>query len=171
MVLWQLYDCHSTKEITLKTWVTFDCIEPEMHNASLQWRHNGYGGVSNHQPYRCLHNRLFRRRSKKISSLTFVWGIHRWPVNSPHKWPVTRKIFPIDDVITLFIIPGMYSRYVFAKTPLTDVFEFFSFNRAEVTTVRLVLESYWCDLDIALLPPVYFDILYPYHVFGTRIQK
>ena len=28
-----------------------------------------------------------------------MWGIHRWPVNSPHKWPVTRIIFPFDDVI------------------------------------------------------------------------
>ena len=26
-------------------------------------------------------------------------GIHRWPMNSPHKGPVTRKIFPFDDVI------------------------------------------------------------------------
>ena len=31
-------------------------------------------------------------------SLVFVWGIHRWSVNSPHKWPVTRKMFPFDDV-------------------------------------------------------------------------
>ena len=29
----------------------------------------------------------------------FVWGIHRWPMNSPHKRPVTRKRFPFDDVI------------------------------------------------------------------------
>ena len=34
---------------------------------SLQWRHNGCDGVSNHQPYDCLLNRLFRRRSKKTS--------------------------------------------------------------------------------------------------------
>ena len=27
-------------------------------------------------------------------------GIYRWPVNSPHKRPVTRKMFPFDDVIT-----------------------------------------------------------------------
>ena len=27
-------------------------------------------------------------------SLAFVRGFHQWPVNSPHKWPVTRKIFP-----------------------------------------------------------------------------
>ena len=26
-------------------------------------------------------------------------GIHRGPVNSPHKWSVTRKMFPFDDVI------------------------------------------------------------------------
>ena len=28
-----------------------------------------------------------------------MWGIHRSPVNSPRKWPVTRKMFPLDDVI------------------------------------------------------------------------
>ena len=31
--------------------------------------------------------------------LAFVWGIHRWPVNSPHKCPVPRKMFPFEDVI------------------------------------------------------------------------
>ena len=34
--------------------------------------------------------------------MAFVWGIHRGPVNSPHKWPVTRKMFPFDDVIMNF---------------------------------------------------------------------
>ena len=34
---------------------------------SLHWRHNGSHGVSNHQPQNCLLNRLFRRRSKKLS--------------------------------------------------------------------------------------------------------
>ena len=37
--------------------------------ASLQWRHNGCDGVSNHQPHDCLLNRLFRRISKKTSKL------------------------------------------------------------------------------------------------------
>ena len=36
---------------------------------TLRWRHNGRGGVSNHQPHHCLLNRLFRRRSKKTSKL------------------------------------------------------------------------------------------------------
>ena len=40
-----------------------------------------------------------QRKRQSSASLTFVRGIHREPVNSPHKWPVTRKIFPVDDVI------------------------------------------------------------------------
>ena len=39
------------------------------------------------------------RKHQISASLAFVWGIHRGPVNSPHKWPVTRKMFPFDDVI------------------------------------------------------------------------
>ena len=40
-----------------------------------------------------------RRKHQNSTSLAFVRGIQRWPVNSPHKGPVTRKIFPFDDVI------------------------------------------------------------------------
>ena len=41
---------------------------------TLQWRHNDIDGVSNHQPYDCLLNRLFRHRSKKTSKL-WVTGL------------------------------------------------------------------------------------------------
>ena len=68
----------------------------------LQWRHNYHDGVSNHQPDDCLLKRLFRRRAKKTSML-HVTGLcgekHRWPVNPPHRGPVTRKMFPFDGVI------------------------------------------------------------------------
>ena len=40
-----------------------------------------------------------QRKHQSFASLAFVQGIHRWPVNSPHKGPVTRKMFPFDDVI------------------------------------------------------------------------
>ena len=40
-----------------------------------------------------------QRKYQSTVSLAFVRGIHRWPVNSPHKGPVTRKMFPFDDVI------------------------------------------------------------------------
>ena len=40
-----------------------------------------------------------QRKHQSSASPAFVWGIHRGPVNSPHKWPVTRKMFPFDDVV------------------------------------------------------------------------
>ena len=72
------------------------------HYISLHWRHNDHDGVSNHQPHDCLLNRLFRRRSKKTSKFRVTGlcvGNSPGPVNSPHKGPVTRKMFPFDDVI------------------------------------------------------------------------
>ena len=40
-----------------------------------------------------------QRKHQSSASLAFVRGIHWGPVNSPHKWPVTRKMFPLDNVI------------------------------------------------------------------------
>ena len=40
-----------------------------------------------------------QRKHQSSASRPFVPGIHRWPVNYPHKWTVTRKVFPFDDVI------------------------------------------------------------------------
>ena len=77
------------------------CMSLALSNIdAFQWRHNGHDGVPNHQPYLCLLNRLSRRRSKKTSKLR-VTGLCEGnsPVNSPHKGPVTRKMFPFDDVI------------------------------------------------------------------------
>ena len=68
------------------------------HQYPLLWRQNGYGSVSNHQPHDCLLNRYAdadHRRHQSSASLAFVRGIHRWPVNSPHKWPVTLIFFSI----------------------------------------------------------------------------
>ena len=49
-----------------------------------------------------------QRKHQSSASLAFVWGIHRRPVNSPHKWPVTRKMFPFDDVIMIFWYPTLF---------------------------------------------------------------
>ena len=40
-----------------------------------------------------------QRKHQRSASLALVRGIHRGPMNSLHKWPVTRKKFPLDDVI------------------------------------------------------------------------
>ena len=49
--------------------------------------------------YSTVHSCADQRKHQSSASLAFVRGIHRRPVNSPHKWLVTRKIFPFDDVI------------------------------------------------------------------------
>ena len=62
----------------------------------LLWRHNELDSVSNHQSHNCLLNQLLRHRSKKhqnSASLTFVRGIHRSTVNSPHKGQWRGKCF------------------------------------------------------------------------------
>ena len=77
----------------------------------LQWRHNG--DIDNDVimsamasqitsvaiVYSTVYSGADQRKHQSSASLAFVRGIHRWPVNSPHKWPATRKRFPLDDVI------------------------------------------------------------------------
>ena len=73
-----------------------------LRHLRAQWRQNECDCVSNHRRLDCLFNCLFRCRSKKTPKLRVTClreAIHRWPMDSPHKWPVTRKMFPFDDVI------------------------------------------------------------------------
>ena len=49
--------------------------------------------------YSAVYTGADQRKYQSSASMAFVRGIHRGPVNSPHKWPVTRKMFPFDDVI------------------------------------------------------------------------
>ena len=63
--------------------------------------------------YTIVYSDADQSKYQSSASLAFVWGIHRSPVNSPHKWPVTRKMFPFDDVIMYDVIP----RYIMKGTP------------------------------------------------------
>ena len=60
--------------------------------------------------YPTVYSDADQRKHQSSASLAFVRGIHRRPVNSPHKWPVTRKMFPFDDVI-------MGCNYLFIPNP------------------------------------------------------
>ena len=51
--------------------------------------------------YSIVYSGVNQRKHQSSASLAFVREIHRGPVNFPHKWPVTRKMFPFDDVIML----------------------------------------------------------------------
>ena len=56
--------------------------------------------------YSAVQSGADQRKHKSYASLAFVHGIHRWPMNSPQKWPVTRKIILFDDVIIIHIHNG-----------------------------------------------------------------
>ena len=90
-----------------------------INNLTLQWRHNDYDGVLNYQPHGCLPSCLFRCRSKKTSKLHVTGlcvGNSPGPVNSPHKGPVTRKMFPFDDVIMDVCDVSMWTNCLNANT-------------------------------------------------------
>ena len=60
--------------------------------------------------YSIVYSDADQRKHQSSASLAYVWGIHRGPVNSPHKWPVTRKRFPFDDVIMVWGDVGQQMR-------------------------------------------------------------
>ena len=119
IIIWQLeIECHwhlnHNKTVLIRAlhWRHNDQLEIEFYwhlnpnktvlIRALHWRHNDHDGVSNHQPHGCLLNRLYRRRPKKTSKICVTGlcvGNSPGPVNSPHKGPVTRKMFLFDDVI------------------------------------------------------------------------
>ena len=101
---------------------------------SLQWRQQGHRfGIMKHLGFQrtlqwCIMSAMAsqitnltiahsthysgadQRKHQNSASLAFVRGIHRWPVNSPHKRPVTQKMFPFHDLIT-----GSVIMYVLGK--------------------------------------------------------
>ena len=42
-----------------------------------------------------------QRKHQSFTQLAFVRRIHHWSVDSPHKGPLTRKMFSFDDVIMI----------------------------------------------------------------------
>ena len=59
--------------------------------------------------YSTIYSSTNQKKHQSSASLAFVRGIHRGPVNSPHKGPVTRKMFPFDDIIMMlnWVIIGL----------------------------------------------------------------
>ena len=83
---------------------------------TLQWRHNGRDGVSNHRPRDRLLNRLFRRRSKKASKLHVTGlcagtspGTGEFPaqmasnVENASIWWRHHEIIHIDEIIIILL--------------------------------------------------------------------
>ena len=80
-----------------------------------------------------------QRKLQSSVSLAFVRGIHRWSVDSPHKGPVTRKIFPFYDVIMnpnrIFPFLSIYFLSLAGGLP---------WSAAHVVTWGSLPTSWWC---------------------------
>ena len=63
-----------------------------------------------------------QREFQSSASLAFVRGIHLWPVHSPHKWPVTQKMFPFDYIT-------MYSPAFCNQTSMLPFYTMFSTSK------------------------------------------
>ena len=59
-------------------------------------------------------------RYQSCASLAFLRGIHQWQYNSPHKVPVTRKIFPFDDIIMKSPLNQLMALYRQVTNPLHE---------------------------------------------------
>ena len=92
--------------------------------APLQWRHNGHDGVSNHKlhiVYSSVYSGPDKRKHQSSASLAFVWGINRWPVNCPHKWPVTRKCLHLMTLSCLFNIGRHDGVHLWLTQGISDI--------------------------------------------------
>ena len=76
--------------------------------------------------YSIVYSDADQRKHQSSASLAFVRGIHRGPVNSPHKWPVTRRMFPFDAVIMRW-----NGHHVNVSIPFMQNAVFFSVRRAK----------------------------------------
>ena len=115
--------------------------------------------------YSTMFSRAGQEKHQSPVSLAFVRGIHWWPVNSLHKWPVTPKIFPFDDVIMDWIhIVKIYMPVMTYSRP-TCPLVYFNKNRlvltykwhthANLITIRMFLLCFcfWVVFFLSSPPP------------------
>ena len=82
-----------------------------------------------------------QRIHQRSTSLAFVWGIHRWLLNSQHKWPVMQKMFPLDDII-MNILTATHDRLVCCFNFLHSCI--YSVNICVPVFARVTME---CEID------------------------
>ena len=81
--------------------------------------------------YSTVYSGTDQRKHQSFASLTFLQGIHRWPVNSPHIGPVTHKVFPFDEVIIpnpLFMSHTHLTIYLHSGKVMSVLCNFISWN-------------------------------------------
>ena len=90
--------------------------------------------------YSTVYSGTDQRKHQSSALLAFVWRIHRWTVTSPHKGPITRKMFPFDDVIMQFILDPKSKQDKVKVTKLKDLpkFPIFHWKKKHATHLKLL---------------------------------
>ena len=124
--------------------------------------------------YSTVYSGADQRKHQSSASLAFVRGVHRRPVNSTHKWPVTRKMFPFDDVIMFFKCP-IYSKpalvemAVWRRSDDGLLFESMMALFTDSNMYNPASVSKWCDLWKVLYQEWFFTTLNVEAYLGMKI--
>ena len=94
--------------------------------------------------YLTVYSGAHQSKHQSSASLAFVWGIHRWPVNSPHKWQVTRKMFPFDDVIMRF--PGEVMHIIRCLFVIGSIFRKIDLCTSALLCIKYCSWLLWCHI-------------------------
>ena len=107
--------------------------------------------------YSTVYSDADQRKNQSSASLAFVRGIHRGPVNSAHKWPVARKMFPFDDVIMTY-----YKRVTTCWT--------YNFQTTKVITLRWPIPC-WMNNTIQFIKNRHLSFDIEYHIQSYNHQN
>ena len=86
---------------------TWDYLTPRIHYCDVIMGMIASQITSLTIVYSTVYSGADQRKHQSSESLAFVRGIHRGPVNSLHEWPVTRKMFPFDEVMMHSLINSL----------------------------------------------------------------
>ena len=97
--------------------------------------------------YSTVYSGADQRKHQRFASLAFVRGIHRYPMNSPHKGPVTRKMFPFDDVIMFITVDNA----TWAQNDINLSLPIALCDKGAIIILRIILNKQKTDIPIHLL--------------------
>ena len=99
----------------------FGCDYPPIHYSDVIMDAIASQVTSLKIVYSSVYSGADQTKHPSPASLAFLRGIHRWPVNFPHKGPVTREMFPFNDVImsirSMFCELSLWLRHGWNHTP------------------------------------------------------
>ena len=124
--------------------------------------------------YSIVYSGTDQRKHQRFASLALVRGIHRWPVNSPHKGPVTPNLFPFDGAI-IFVMPSHSNVYVWYITVLhaawQDVWRLLSRAGPALDCFTLLLARHLADVSCFIGPSMPSGICMEIHTKIVQKRK